>query len=450
MPEVVILLPGIMGSELFSGSEKIWPGSVAELLFPYKKMRQLLDPNLRVGDVIRSVSISEQYDSLIDALGTCGFSEEGAAPTLLTCPYDWRKDNALAAQRLADRVMSMRKAHGDDVDINLVAHSMGGLVGRYFLESGKFSEASHPGFANVRRLITIGTPHRGAPLALHAAMGQVKRLFLSASQVQTIANDSNFPALYQLLPPPVEPFLWDSNSKSRLEPKSPHDPTVASALGLSAANLASAAAFHAVLDPTKRPNDVDYFCFVGTRQPTISSVRFDFASAQGTMPVLVETADGGDGTVPSWSASFAGIQQMLVGGDHGGLYKPREVLSTLAALLGKAGVLAAMLDKNAIRLSLSDEVAAPEQVESLALFMHDRPQLNAELVVRKRGNVDGTMLAAAAEIGRTPVRYNGPSVNSIAMVFVAPRFPGVYEIDIEIGGVSVAERVLILFVQEST
>ncbi|KVU59551.1 hypothetical protein E2P84_12445 [Burkholderia cepacia] len=450
MTEAVILLPGVMGSELFSGHEMIWPGSVSELLLPYQKMEQLLDPALTVGDVIRSVSFSTQYASLITALGTCGFVEAGEQPTLVVCPYDWRKDNALAAQRLADRVMSLRMSHGEGLVINLVAHSMGGLVSRYFLESGQFSEATHPGFGNVRRLITIGTPHRGAPVALHAVMGQVKRLFLSASQVRQIASDTRFPALYQLVPPPTEPFLWDSNPASRLAPKSPHDPGVAAMLGLSALNLANAAAFHAALDVARRPKGVDYFCFVGTRQRTISNVRHDFANAADTMPKLVEAEDGGDGTVPSWSASFAGMQQMLVGGDHAGLYKPREVLMTIASLLGKPGVLAAMPVRDDIRLSLHDEVAAPKQVLALALFLSRRAKLDAELVIRKRTESDGKSLEPPVEISRSPVRYDGPPVDSITVEIVAPRFPGVYEVDIEVNTASVAESTAILFVQALT
>ncbi|WP_082519533.1 lipase/acyltransferase domain-containing protein [Variovorax sp. Root411] len=109
--------------------------------------------------------MSNQYQSLIDAFGTCGFHEKAALPTLAVCPYDWRKDNALAAHLLAIKVAEMYERHGSDLVLNLVAHSMGGLVCRYFLESGQFSQASHPGFASVRRLITIGTPHRGAPSA---------------------------------------------------------------------------------------------------------------------------------------------------------------------------------------------------------------------------------------------------------------------------------------------
>lgn len=37
MAEGVVFLPGIMGSELYLGDELIWPGTPAEMLFPYGK-----------------------------------------------------------------------------------------------------------------------------------------------------------------------------------------------------------------------------------------------------------------------------------------------------------------------------------------------------------------------------------------------------------------------------
>src|SRR3712207_7538424 len=52
------------------------------------------------------------------------------------------------------------RSHHGDAEVSLVAHSMGGLISRYYLESGRFND--RPGFRAVRRLITMGTPHRGA------------------------------------------------------------------------------------------------------------------------------------------------------------------------------------------------------------------------------------------------------------------------------------------------
>lgn len=452
MTEVVIFVPGIMGSELFLGEkddparEKIWPGAISELFLPYQKMEILLNPQLTVGDIIRRISISSQYENLIEALLTCGFMEDADAPTLRACPYDWRKDNALAAALLADHVAFMRSAHGPEVVINLVTHSMGGLIARYFLESGHFSETTHPGFANVRRLITIGTPHRGAPIALHAVLGQIKRLFLNAAQVKRLADDPQFPALYQLLPPPNEPFLWDSNLASRLSPVDLYATNIFKNFSLSTTHLENAKAFHASLNISHRPRSVDYFCFVGTRQKTVSNIRHDLNNPKSSPPPIIETQDAGDGTVPSWSASISGMQQLLVGGDHGSLYKPKEVQRDLAFLLGKGGVLASSAD-DTIRISVSDEVVAPLQRFSLVLFIANRSFLDAKIVIYKRVDQEGRALATAAKIDDFPVQYKGPAANNLSLDLVAPRYPGAYEIDLWAGGMSVSESNVVLFVQ---
>src|SRR5512143_970273 len=198
MTQVALLVPGIMGSELSLDGEIIWPGPVQSLVFPYTKMDKLLCDDLDVTGVIKTFSISDQYKAVMDDLETCGFHEH--RKTLITCAYDWRKDNRVAAETLAKCISSTAELHGPDTEISIIAHSMGGLISRYYLESDKFS--SRQGFYNVRRLITLGTPHRGAPLALTAALGMEKRLFLNAEQVQQLVSDPRYPALYQLMPSP--------------------------------------------------------------------------------------------------------------------------------------------------------------------------------------------------------------------------------------------------------
>lgn len=449
MAEVVILLPGIMGSELLKDGRLIWPGTPSEILLPYSKMQELLDPDLQVGDIIRSVSISNQYDSLIDALKKCEFDEDGEKATLLTCPYDWRKDNRLASERLANLVKSARAAHGGSVIINLVAHSMGGLVSRYFLESGDYNDDNCPGFANIKRLVTIGTPHRGAPLALCAALGQTKRLFLSATQVKTLANREEFTALYQLMPPPSEPFLWNTDPAARLDPASPHQPDVATLLGLMPKSLDNAATFHAALDVSRKPDNVTYFCFVGTRQSTIGNVQANFANPEDFRPTGVEIANGGDGTVPSWSSSFIGVQQLAVGGDHGSLYKTPDVLRTLGALLGKQGVLSSEINPNLVRISVRDEVVRPEARMPLVLFMNTAVSvLDAHLVLHKLAGSDGKPLACPIEVLRREVSYNGAPIDSLGLTIDTPQYPGIYFVDLESNGASVAESQPAMFVQQ--
>jgi len=53
---------------------------------------------------------------------------------------------------------NLQRATGAD-KVTLLAHSMGGLASRSYLE------IFDPGGNDVDRLITIGTPHNGTPLA---------------------------------------------------------------------------------------------------------------------------------------------------------------------------------------------------------------------------------------------------------------------------------------------
>ncbi len=99
-------------------------------------------------------------------------------------PYDWRRDIVEAAQdldyfitRKTDQVMlTRREVFGDQakqVKFDLVAHSMGGLVARYYLmygaadlpEDGSMPELTWAGAENVGRAVFIAPPNSGSVLA---------------------------------------------------------------------------------------------------------------------------------------------------------------------------------------------------------------------------------------------------------------------------------------------
>jgi len=65
---------------------------------------QRLNHPSQPGAQIRSFSVSEQYQGLINDLAKCDFREDVNPRTLFVCPYDWRKDNSLSAGVLADLV----------------------------------------------------------------------------------------------------------------------------------------------------------------------------------------------------------------------------------------------------------------------------------------------------------------------------------------------------------
>ena len=73
-------------------------------------------------------------------------------------PYDWRIDLASNGRALADRLDTERRQ-----DVVLVGHSMGGLVARAAL--------AHKGAERITRVIQLGTPNRGAFIAIQALRG---------------------------------------------------------------------------------------------------------------------------------------------------------------------------------------------------------------------------------------------------------------------------------------
>ncbi|HSB09703.1 MAG TPA: hypothetical protein VLM38_09485 [Blastocatellia bacterium] len=427
MAHVAIVVPGIMGSVLELNGEEVWPGSALELVLPYNKISKLMNPNLQATDIIRSFSVSEQYQRVIDDLGRCGFREDDNPKTLYLCPYDWRKDNALAAQKLADLIDQAVTQNGA-TEVSLIAHSMGGLVSRYYLESGEFN--ARPGYSSVRRLLTLGTPHRGSPLALSAAMGKEKRLFLNADQVQLLANDSRYPALYQLMPPRGEPFAWNEDQKAEFSEVDIYDAGIAKALGLSTDNLTAAQNFHRKLDIAKRPKvqgkEIRYFFFVGTRQTTISSVNvFQIGPSQYQVR-KTELEDAGDGTVPIWSASITGIQGQPVGGEHGTIYKNDTLRRTMAALLGAKGVLAAEIQ---VEVALRERVVHPADTVHLALtFGAVVDKLAGKLAIQRVQVADNGKVGYSKPVSLYPISYTGLNAEKLGVVFSAPGFPGIYRV----------------------
>ncbi|MFK7779970.1 MAG: hypothetical protein QM490_02385 [Candidatus Gracilibacteria bacterium] len=103
--------------------------------------------------------------------------------------YDWKKDNKVTAKLLSNLILQIREKYeeknGCDIGtVNIVAHSMGGLVARAMLQDMCASDEAIINFYNrnglqegelkdfistkcnytmINKLITISTPHRGSP-----------------------------------------------------------------------------------------------------------------------------------------------------------------------------------------------------------------------------------------------------------------------------------------------
>ncbi len=115
-------------------------------------------------------------------------------------PYDWRQDCAAIAQVLQRHIIKFYRCCGDR-KITLLAHSMGGLIARYCVDV-------LPGLDQyIEQVITMGTPHKGAPDAFEA-LRRGAPLPLNWGRRATAKPLRTFPSAYQLLP--TGPLLPDS------------------------------------------------------------------------------------------------------------------------------------------------------------------------------------------------------------------------------------------------
>ncbi|MFA6436678.1 MAG: alpha/beta fold hydrolase [Candidatus Paceibacterota bacterium] len=88
------------------------------------------------------------YDSLIQTLENEGFD-------VYVAFYDWRKSNRDSAfQFLKAKIDEVKMLTGAE-KVDIVAHSMGGLVSRYYIQSDQFEN-------DVERLVMLGVPNNGS------------------------------------------------------------------------------------------------------------------------------------------------------------------------------------------------------------------------------------------------------------------------------------------------
>ncbi len=98
-------------------------------------------------------------------------------------------DIRLLGFQLRDAINRVKAQTGAS-KVNIVAHSMGGLVTRFYMRSNLYQN-------DINKLITLGTPNEGTPMARHGLFASVLRRLTNASN--TIPENHNT-ARFQMLP----------------------------------------------------------------------------------------------------------------------------------------------------------------------------------------------------------------------------------------------------------
>jgi pimeloyl-ACP methyl ester carboxylesterase len=237
----VVVIPGIMGSRLLRpDGTPVWlnvRNAIGHydlslpLTVPLSESRDDLVPGPLLGTTAvmpRLFGFTEYYD-LLDILAVAGFragTSKGIGQDLAhhLFSYDWRRDLIETARRLHDTLEQLAEARGDpDARFNLIGHSMGGLVARYYLRYGTAEPGGPVTWAGARRianLVLVAVPNTGGIHALEAMLyGNRVGLSHTTLAAPVIAR---MPSVYQLMPPREAPALLDD----KLEPLDVdlHDP----------------------------------------------------------------------------------------------------------------------------------------------------------------------------------------------------------------------------------
>ncbi len=203
----VIFLPGIQGSTLRDSypvdPDTIWSvlrrDELRAALHPDDLRYELLEPARVDADAVFKLI----YGDLIDEL-RAELSSPGKPTPVFPFPYDWRMPLEVSVDRLeafVDEVIGrtsllrhyFKGGYADAPKVDLIAHSMGGLVAAgYLAKAGADSR--------VGRVITIATPFRGSLEAPVKAVTGTADLGEESSNPRDRFAARLTPALYHLLP----------------------------------------------------------------------------------------------------------------------------------------------------------------------------------------------------------------------------------------------------------
>lgn len=375
--DLVVLLPGIMGSTLRRDGKDVWApspqgavqalrtlgGSIKDLALPTGIGDDhpddgvepgLLMPDLHVIPGIWTAQIGYQkiFAWLQRTLNLVSCGKDGmVAGNLLAVPYDWRLSNRHNGRRLKsivepalDRWRTASK--NADAQLIFICHSMGGLIARWYIH--------HEGGVELtRKLITLGTPHRGSAKALEHLVNGVK-VGRGQMGVDLTEFARSLPSLHQLLPEYacIATPATGANLMKTTEVELPE---------LSSAMVTDGMRFHDELDDAAgdwTAHGFDFHPIVGQNQSTVTTATLSYG-ALSFIPTIQGANERGDGTVPRLSAIPRGLMPSsptvrYVTERHGHLHHNRSLFDELEGVLTASQVSHRAVESTAIDVHIDD------------------------------------------------------------------------------------------------
>ena len=445
--DAVIYLPGIMGSELRIGQKVVWGAKLGRILRQvfFRDVFEQLEPKPDDG-IVAGNPIS--FPAMIPLLGSMepyadlGKRLKGAVlrpEAVLAFGYDWRHpvgDAAAALAPIAKTHLTEWRARYDTIDrderrglgqpmLTLVGHSMGGLVAASYLANADADVA-----AQVRRVITLGTPFQGSLNALRViATGEQLPFGLWSESLQRSAV--KMPGLYDLLaryPSVEEP---GSDLPRVLTPAD-----VGSIGGSVDLALQAFDRMDGLMEQVATFSNRTLHCLSGTTQPTLQSVSIEHGIP--TFGEEVTHADGyradfgGDGTVYRYASTPTHIDGHPLPQSHGALAKTGEGTNYAAeiATLRRPGPYQGDGD---LGLRIADVVQAGRPFDATVTAGSERPV---------------TWRVQDAELGTVRMTRKSAVRDGEATISLTIPAAGLHRVTVAAGGFSAVER-LVLAVESS-
>lgn len=234
----VIFVHGVLGSRIrdTATQKDLWPGHSSRLFthdysdVAYQIDEETLAPitnTTEAYDIYDSVFGNDFYGKIVETLGETGGYNlaqvgqpvDASKKNYYVFYYDWRQDNTVSARQLADFIDQIREDYKQpSLKVDIVAHSMGGLITRYFIRYGKQDvlndndfdqKVNMYGAERLRRVILLGTPNLGSIKTLNLFITGVK-IGINKIGTETLAT---MPSLYQLFPHPINDWIVKSDGQ---------------------------------------------------------------------------------------------------------------------------------------------------------------------------------------------------------------------------------------------
>ena len=312
----VVIVPGIMGSELWAGGKCIWPNLKHIFTHPESlslpdeeqfEVRGMVNEVIVVPNLIKLARYGRLGNYLEEELGY----ERGK--NLLEFGYDWRQDNRESARKLAATIESWQKRCKEAArPIIIIAHSMGSLVSRYYVERLGGKE-------KVERIIFLGAPHYGAPKMIATLLKGPKLLPFGLLGEKLRQMGVTLPSMYQLLPN----YFCAADQKGQRINVLVDESWLAEA---QRPHLRNARAFRQELGPHSSIPSISVF---GYGLKTITNIAVQTNARGQWQKVDFSLEASGDGTVPETSAVLEGSEIHPVCQYHGSLYTDNDVMMRL-------------------------------------------------------------------------------------------------------------------------